>query len=95
MAAALKPCPDAIRGQPQFGGAGSRSSRWWVSPLLGLRGAVESLPFKLGAQVNHAKFGDGVVTGYEGSGAHTVVMVHFTDEGTKRLVVAYANLSAA
>ncbi|MEO5626615.1 MAG: DNA helicase UvrD, partial [Dokdonella sp.] len=39
-------------------------------------------------------FGEGVVLGYEGAGAHTLVEVNFADAGRKRLVLAYANLSA-
>lgn len=56
---------------------------------------VEAPAIKLGASVNHPKFGDGVVTGYEGSGAHARVQVHFAEEGTKWLVLAYANLTPA
>jgi DNA helicase-2/ATP-dependent DNA helicase PcrA len=58
-------------------------------------GAGAALPFKLGARVMHAKFGEGVVMGYEGGGTHQVVAVNFAEAGVKRLVVAYANLSAA
>ena len=58
-------------------------------------GAGAALPFKLGARVLHAKFGEGVVLGYEGGGTHTVIAVQFAESGVKRLVVAYANLSAA
>ncbi|MFT3755566.1 MAG: DNA helicase II [Pseudoxanthomonas sp.] len=56
---------------------------------------VEAPAIKLGSNVNHPKFGDGVVTGYEGSGAHARVQVHFAEEGSKWLVLAYANLSPA
>ena len=51
-------------------------------------------PFKLGARVQHASFGEGVVLGYEGAGAHTLVEVNFAGAGRKRLVLAYANLAA-
>lgn len=51
-------------------------------------------PFKLGQRVRHASFGEGIVLGYEGAGAHTLVEVNFADAGRKRLVLAYANLSA-
>lgn len=56
---------------------------------------AETPAIKLGASVNHPKFGDGVVTGYEGSGAHARVQVHFAEEGSKWLVLAYANLTPA
>ncbi|MFT4257273.1 MAG: DNA helicase II [Pseudoxanthomonas sp.] len=56
---------------------------------------LEQPAIKLGSNVNHPKFGDGVVTGYEGSGAHARVQVHFAGEGSKWLVLAYANLVPA
>jgi DNA helicase-2/ATP-dependent DNA helicase PcrA len=55
---------------------------------------VEASPVKLGQNVLHATFGRGVVTDYEGSGAHARVQVNFDDAGSKWLVLAYANLSA-
>jgi DNA helicase-2/ATP-dependent DNA helicase PcrA len=48
---------------------------------------------KLGQSVVHAKFGQGVVLAVEGSGAHTRVQVKFVAEGSKWLVLAYANLT--
>ncbi len=48
---------------------------------------------RLGQQVSHVKFGQGVVLAIEGQGAHTRVQVNFVDHGTKWLVVAYANLT--
>ena len=76
---------------------GRSAEDFLASRGLGPRGGVadDAPPFKLGAPVMHAKFGEGVVMGYEGSGTHLVVMVNFADVGVKRLVVAYAGLSAA
>jgi len=50
--------------------------------------------FKLGQQVVHAKFGEGVVLNYEGSGAQSRIQVNFEAVGSKWLVVEYANLQA-
>jgi DNA helicase-2/ATP-dependent DNA helicase PcrA len=49
-------------------------------------------PFKLGQNVAHAKFGEGTIVSFEGSGEHTRVQVNFHDAGAKWLVLAYANL---
>ena len=57
--------------------------------------ALEAPPIRLGANVVHPKFGSGVVTDYEGSGAHARVQVQFDGEGSKWLVLAYANLTPA
>ena len=50
--------------------------------------------FRLGQRVEHARFGEGVVTNAEGAGASARVQVNFEASGTKWLVVGYANLRA-
>lgn len=55
---------------------------------------IEAPPLKLGTLVTHPKFGEGMVTDYEGVGAHARVQVEFADAGSKWLVMAYANLTA-
>ena len=47
----------------------------------------------VGQRVIHKKFGEGMVTNLEGSGSHARVQVNFEYEGSKWLVMAYANLS--
>ncbi len=46
----------------------------------------------VGQRVRHGKFGEGIVTDYEGQGAHARVYINFEDVGAKWLVMAYANL---
>jgi len=48
---------------------------------------------RLGQRVRHSKFGDGVILNCEGQGAHARVEVNFETEGTKWLVLSYANLN--
>ncbi|EKE75892.1 DNA helicase II [Gallaecimonas xiamenensis] len=48
----------------------------------------------LGQRVRHAKFGDGIIINYEGTGPQSRVQVAFDDAGPKWLVVAYARLEA-
>ncbi len=52
-------------------------------------------PFAIGQNVRHAKFGEGVVLNFEGSGLDARVQVRFRAEGTKWLAVQYAKLTAA
>ena len=47
---------------------------------------------RLGGRVRHGKFGDGVILNVEGNGAHARVQVNFERQGTKWLMVQYANL---
>jgi len=47
---------------------------------------------RLGSRVRHARFGDGMVTNYEGSGESARVQVNFEFAGQKWLVLAFANL---
>ncbi len=56
-------------------------------------GSEELTGFNLGQRVRHAKFGEGVVLNAEGQGRSARVQVNFETEGSKWLVVAYANLS--
>jgi DNA helicase-2/ATP-dependent DNA helicase PcrA len=68
------------------------------SPLSmsGKRFQDETAPggLKLGQRVRHAKFGDGVVLSLEGQGAHARVQVNFERQGSKWLMLGYANLEA-
>lgn len=55
--------------------------------------AAKEAGLRLGQSVSHVKFGQGVVLAVEGAGAHTRVQVKFAGEGSKWLVLAYANLT--
>ena len=60
------------------------------------RGAVEEDPapggIRLGQRVRHGKFGEGVILNLQGQGSHAQVQVNFERQGTKWLMLAYANL---
>lgn len=47
---------------------------------------------RLGQRVRHGKFGEGVILDLEGQGSHARVQVNFEQQGTKWLMLAYANL---
>ena len=47
---------------------------------------------RLGARVRHGKFGEGIILNLEGNGAHARVQVNFEQQGTKWLMLQYANL---
>jgi DNA helicase II / ATP-dependent DNA helicase PcrA len=47
---------------------------------------------RMGSRVRHAKFGDGVVLNFEGNGPQARVQVNFEAQGTKWLMLSYANL---
>ena len=53
------------------------------TPVVGMR---------MGSRVRHGKFGDGVILNFEGNGPHARVQVNFERQGTKWLMVSYANL---
>jgi len=55
--------------------------------------SVHESGISVGANVTHAKFGDGVVVNLEGQGEYARIQINFTDVGSKWLVLAYANLS--
>ena len=49
---------------------------------------------RLGQRVRHPKFGDGVVLNVEGQGQNARVQVNFERQGTKWLMMGYANLES-
>jgi len=60
-------------------------------PVTGASGA-ERLGLKLGDDVAHDKFGEGVIIGIEGQGDKAEAVVRFRDVGEKRLLLAWAPL---
>ena len=76
---------------------GSRPRGDWSSPPVGRRGrdlgpawdahapAPAGPAFRLGEDVVHPTFGDGVVTGLEPGG---IVVIHFSRDGSERKLVA-------
>jgi DNA helicase-2/ATP-dependent DNA helicase PcrA len=48
---------------------------------------------RMGSRVRHSKFGDGVVLNFEGNGPHARIQVNFESQGTKWLMLSYANLT--
>jgi DNA helicase-2/ATP-dependent DNA helicase PcrA len=69
---------------PQRNGGGT-TRRFYDETPGGLR---------LGQRVRHQKFGDGVVLNLEGQGSSARVQINFERQGTKWLMVGYANLEA-
>ncbi|MDR2112799.1 MAG: DNA helicase II, partial [Candidatus Accumulibacter sp.] len=51
--------------------------------------------FRIGQNVQHPRFGLGVIVDAEGSGSHTCVQVNFDAHGMKLLDLKYAKLTAA
>lgn len=48
--------------------------------------------FRIGQQVSHTKFGQGVIINADGSGKNVQVEVNFRDHGIKRLALEYAGI---
>jgi DNA helicase II / ATP-dependent DNA helicase PcrA len=64
-------------------------------PAFTRRATMEEAPtgaMRLGSRVRHAKFGDGVVLNFEGNGPQARIQVNFERQGTKWLMISYANL---
>jgi DNA helicase-2/ATP-dependent DNA helicase PcrA len=60
-------------------------------PVTGAAGA-EKLGLKVGDDVAHEKFGEGVIIGIEGEGDKAEALVRFRDAGEKRLLLSWAPL---
>lgn len=57
------------------------------------RGQTSATGIQVGQRVTHKKFGEGIVLDHEGSGHNARVQVQFAGDGSKWLVLAYANLN--
>jgi DNA helicase-2/ATP-dependent DNA helicase PcrA len=62
----------------------------------GARAAAEpeddDLPFRVGAKLRHARWGEGLLVGIQREGADVIATVHFASVGRKRLSLQYAHL---
>ncbi|MGS2718336.1 DNA helicase II [Eionea flava] len=63
-----------------------------TAPVLQDKG--EDSGYYLGQKVHHNMFGDGVITHFEGQENNMRVQVNFANQGSKWLVLQYANLQA-
>ena len=70
--------------------AGSNSNNFTVPKVAAIQNSA--YPFKIGQGVRHAKFGEGVVIGYEGNAASLVIKINFGRDGIKSLAMEYAKL---
>ena len=53
-----------------------------------------AMPWKIGQQVAHAKFGNGVIVSYEGNSNDMRVQINFGREGLKWLALEFAKLNS-
>jgi len=97
--------------KPAWGGGGGRGEAWSsgggrapradanqyaTAPRASFETArPDEHPFAIGANVRHAKFGEGVVINFEGRGLDARIQVRFRTEGTKWLALQYAKLTPA
>ncbi len=56
--------------------------------------AAVRFPFAIGSRVVHARYGEGVVAGYQGQGAEAEIRVSFPRIGDKWFILEYAHLTA-
>jgi DNA helicase-2/ATP-dependent DNA helicase PcrA len=82
---------DLVNAAMRSGSRGDASPGQSRAPALGARGA-ESLGLKIGDDVAHEIFGEGVIIDIGGSGDHAEAVVHFRDVGEKRLLLQWAPL---
>ena len=78
-------------------GSGGRTHRDEVveaalKPTRPAPSGADAIGLKVGDDVHHAKFGEGVITAIEGSGDKAEAVVHFAGIGEKRLLLAWAPL---
>ncbi|HVF11612.1 MAG TPA: 3'-5' exonuclease, partial [Actinomycetota bacterium] len=90
----LKEIPDQLIrkvGETPGKGAISRSSRQPHYPDMERATAT----WRVGQEISHARWGRGVITSLSGQGEKAEATIWFSDEGEKRLVLAYAPIESA
>ena len=83
----IREIPGELLQEVRLGGTISRPVVTRMAPASADHG------LSLGQRVHHDVFGEGVVTNYEGEGNQARVQVNFDSEGSKWLMMAYANLA--
>ena len=83
----IREIPGELLQEVRLGGTISRPVTTRMAPASADHG------LSLGQRVHHNVFGEGIVTNYEGEGGQARVQVNFDSEGSKWLMMAYANLS--
>jgi DNA helicase-2/ATP-dependent DNA helicase PcrA len=82
---------DAVVSAAMRGGSGGGAPVRGAGAATGARGA-EHLGLRVGDDVGHEKFGEGVILDLIGEGDKTEAVVRFRDAGEKRLLLAWAPL---
>jgi DNA helicase II / ATP-dependent DNA helicase PcrA len=85
---------EALRPQAWTRPAGRFDTRRPGSAPTPQQTAAAAAGLAIGSRVRHAKFGEGVITQYEGGGASARVQVNFANAGSKWLVLSFARLEA-
>ncbi|WP_067582178.1 DNA helicase II [Endozoicomonas ascidiicola] len=83
----IREIPGELLQEVRLGGTISRPVATRMAPASPDHG------LSLGQRVHHDVFGEGIVMNYEGQGGQARVQVNFDSEGSKWLMMAYANLS--
>ena len=73
-------------------GTTALSSESEAAPAAPSRAAA--MPYRIGSRVQHPRYGEGVVAGYQGQGAEAEVRVSFPKIGDKWFILEYARLTA-
>jgi DNA helicase-2/ATP-dependent DNA helicase PcrA len=73
-------------------GATGRGATGRGAAGLGMLEEPQPAGMRMGSRVRHLKFGEGVVLNFEGNGPHARIQVNFERQGTKWLMLSYANL---
>lgn len=66
-----------------------------VRPAWAQRQVAESTGFRIGQNVRHAKFGEGVIVNLEGRGTDARAQIHFDQTGVKWLALSVAKIEPA
>jgi DNA helicase-2/ATP-dependent DNA helicase PcrA len=70
----------------------ARSERVAAPAAVAPADTGEDFPFRLGAKLRHARYGEGLLVGLQREGSDVIATVNFASVGRKRLSLQYAHL---
>jgi len=91
----LREIPDEFLTEVRFGNSSYTNSYSEPKTSSSFEPDLEDAPYQLGQRVHHAKFGEGTVLSYEGTGEMAKAQINFDQHGIKWLLLSFATLEPA
>ncbi|PHQ82298.1 MAG: DNA helicase II, partial [Coxiella sp. (in: Bacteria)] len=83
---------NAVRPTTKIIRPSSTDKPWQKKRHVAFNNSISDTGMKVGQRVKHAKYGEGIIINYEGSGEHSRLQIKFDRHGTKWFVASFVKL---